>query len=122
MKTDLDPTQVEGAADSPYEVPNVLVDYHMAPAGVPVLWWRSVGHSFTAFAKEGFIDELAHAAGADPYRYRRQLLASIHASRQSLTWLQKSRVGVSHLCLGDIGESQSTSPLEVLLPRLQRFL
>jgi isoquinoline 1-oxidoreductase beta subunit len=74
MKNDLDPTQVEGAADSPYEIPHVFVDYHMAPPGVPVLWWRSVGHSFTSFTKEGFIDELAHAAGADPYRYRRQLL------------------------------------------------
>jgi isoquinoline 1-oxidoreductase beta subunit len=84
MKSDLDPTQVEGAADSPYEIPHVLVDYHMAPAGVPVLWWRSVGHSFTAFAKEGFIDELAHAAGADPYRYRRQLLAKHPRQRAAL--------------------------------------
>lgn len=75
MKNDLDPTQVEGAADSPYEIPHMLVDYHMAPAGVPVLWWRSVGHSFTAFIKEGFIDELAHAAKNDPYRFRRQLLS-----------------------------------------------
>lgn len=74
MKGDLDPTQVEGAVDSPYEIPHVRVDYHMAPAGVPVLWWRSVGHSFTAFAKEGFIDELAHAAGGDVYHFRRKLL------------------------------------------------
>jgi isoquinoline 1-oxidoreductase subunit beta len=75
LKEGLDPTQVEGAADSPYEIPNFLVDYHMAPPGVPVLWWRSVGHTFTAFVKEGFIDELANAAGKDPYQYRRQLLA-----------------------------------------------
>jgi isoquinoline 1-oxidoreductase beta subunit len=92
MKTDLDPTQVEGAADSPYEVPNVLVDYCMAPAGVPVLWWRSVGHSFTAFAKEGFIDELAHAAGADPYRYRRQLLAR-HPRQQAVLDLAAEKAG-----------------------------
>ena len=92
MKTDLDPTQVEGAADSPYEVPNVLVDYHMAPAGVPVLWWRSVGHSFTAFAKEGFIDELAHAAGADPYRYRRRLLAK-HPRQQAVLDLAAEKSG-----------------------------
>ena len=53
----------------------MLVDYHMAPVGVPVLWWRSVGHSFTAFIKEGFIDELAYAAKIDSYRFRRQLLS-----------------------------------------------
>ena len=75
VKNGVDDTSVEGAADSPYEVPNVLCDYHMAPAGVPVLWWRSVGHSATAFVKESFVDELAHAAGKDPYRYRRQLLS-----------------------------------------------
>ena len=46
----------------------------MAPGGVPTLWWRSVGSSHTAFAVEGFIDELAKAAGKDPYQYRRMLL------------------------------------------------
>ena len=76
VKDGVDQTQVEGAADSPYAIPNVLVEYHMAPAGVPVLWWRSVGHSFTAFVKECFIDELAHSAGKDPYLYRRLLLAN----------------------------------------------
>lgn len=71
----LDPSQTEGAADSPYAIPNQRVDYVMAPAGVPVLWWRAVGHSFTGFVKECFIDELAHAAGRDPFDYRRELLA-----------------------------------------------
>jgi isoquinoline 1-oxidoreductase beta subunit len=74
IKDGIDDTSVEGAYDSPYEIPNLLVDSHMAPQGVPVLWWRSVGHSHTAFVKEGFIDELAHMAGKDPYQYRRQLL------------------------------------------------
>ena len=50
------------------------VDWHIAPAGVPTLWWRSVGHSHTAFATESFIDELAHKAGQDPFKYRIQLL------------------------------------------------
>ena len=75
IRNGVDDTSVEGAADSPYEVPNFLCDYHMAPAGVPVLWWRSVGHSATAFVKESFIDELAHAAGKNPYGYRRQILS-----------------------------------------------
>lgn len=92
LKDDLDPTQVEGAADSPYEIPNCLVDYHMAPSGVPVLWWRSVGHSFTAFAKEGFIDELARAANADPYHYRRRLLGK-HPRQQAVLDLVAEKAG-----------------------------
>jgi isoquinoline 1-oxidoreductase beta subunit len=74
MKDNLDPSLVEGASDLAYDIPNLLVDCHVAPPGVPVLWWRSVGHSFTAFVKECFIDELAHASGKDPYEYRRTLL------------------------------------------------
>jgi len=42
---------------------------------VPVLWWRVVGSSHTAYAVEAFIDEVAEAAGQDPYRFRRALLA-----------------------------------------------
>ena len=42
-----------------------------AETGIPVLWWRSVGHSHTAFAMESLVDELAHAAGKDPVEYRR---------------------------------------------------
>ncbi len=89
MKGDVDLTQVEGAADSPYEVANFLCDYHMAPPGVPVLWWRSVGHSVTAFVKESFIDELAHAAGKDPYQYRRALLSKHPRQRAVLDLVAK---------------------------------
>ena len=71
----IDPTSVEGAADMPYEIPNILVDLHSPKIGVPVQWWRSVGHSHTAFVVESFMDELAHAAGQDPYEFRRKLLA-----------------------------------------------
>jgi isoquinoline 1-oxidoreductase beta subunit len=42
---------------------------------IPVLWWRSVGHSHTAFVMESMIDELARTAGIDPLEYRRRLLA-----------------------------------------------
>ena len=75
FKNGVDDTAVEGASDFPYEIPNLLVDWQQAPAGVPTLWWRSVGHSHTGFAVESFIDELAHAAGQDPFEYRRGLLA-----------------------------------------------
>jgi isoquinoline 1-oxidoreductase beta subunit len=89
MKGDVDLTQVEGAADAPYAVPNFLCDYHMAPPGVPVLWWRSVGHSVTAFVVEGFMDELAHTAGKDPYRYRRTLLSKHPRQRAVLDLVAK---------------------------------
>jgi len=62
--------------DMPYGVPNYLVDFAMRNTHVPVGVWRSVNHSQNAFFKEGFVDEMAFAAGADPYLFRRKLLAS----------------------------------------------
>jgi isoquinoline 1-oxidoreductase beta subunit len=76
IKDGVDPTAVEGASDSPYVtgIANHRVDLHTTDPGVPVLWWRSVGHSHTAFAVESFVDELAHAAKRDPLEFRRALL------------------------------------------------
>ena len=76
VKDGIDPTSVEGAADSPYlkETPNHRLDLHSPRTGIPVLWWRSVGNSHTAFVMETLIDELAQAAGKDPVEYRRILL------------------------------------------------
>ena len=71
---DYDPASVEGVDDLPYAIPNVAVESHQAEINVPVQWWRSVGHSHTAFAVECFIDELAALAGKDPYQFRRALL------------------------------------------------
>jgi len=76
VKDGVDGSSVEGAADMPYDIPNVLVDLHSPKIGIPVQWWRSVGHSHTAFVVESFIDELAYAAGEDPYEFRRRLLAN----------------------------------------------
>ncbi|MBI5583358.1 MAG: xanthine dehydrogenase family protein molybdopterin-binding subunit [Deltaproteobacteria bacterium] len=73
-KEGIDATSVEGAADLPYAIPNLLVSLHSPTLGVPVLWWRSVGHSHTAFVVESFLDEVAHAGGQDPYELRRRLL------------------------------------------------
>ena len=75
VKDGIDDTSVEGAANTPYAIPNLQVELHSPRNAVPVLWWRSVGHSHTAFVMESFLDELAHAAGQDPYQYRRRLLA-----------------------------------------------
>ena len=74
VKNGIDDASVEGAADTPYAIPNLQVELHSPKNAVPVLWWRSVGHSHTAFVMEGFLDELAHAAGKDPCQYRRKLL------------------------------------------------
>jgi len=70
----IDPAAVEGARNHPYDIPNILVEWKEKDAGVPVGFWRSVGSSQNAFITESFIDELAHAAGKDPYEYRRALL------------------------------------------------
>ncbi|HEX5962272.1 MAG TPA: xanthine dehydrogenase family protein molybdopterin-binding subunit [Gemmatimonadales bacterium] len=76
VKNGIDATTVEGIADSAYlkAVPNHRVDLHSAKLSIPVLWWRSVGHSHNAFVMESLIDELAKAAGKDPLEYRRALL------------------------------------------------
>jgi isoquinoline 1-oxidoreductase beta subunit len=74
MKGGYDPASVEGVDDLPYEIPNLTVESHQAEIGVPVQWLRSVGHSHTAFATECFMDELAGAAGKNPYQFRRALL------------------------------------------------
>lgn len=76
VKDGIDMTSVEGVADSPYvkSVADHRVDLHSPKNGVPVLWWRSVGHSHTAFVMETLIDELAHVAGKDPLVYRRDFL------------------------------------------------
>jgi isoquinoline 1-oxidoreductase beta subunit len=76
VKNGIDGTTVEGASDTPYALPAYRFEVHNAREGVPVLWWRSVGHTHTAQAMEVFIDELAHAAGVDPLAYRLSLLAS----------------------------------------------
>ena len=69
-----DPASVEGVDDLPYAIPNLGVEYHQAEVNVPVQWWRSVGHTHTAFATECFIDELAALARKDPYQFRRPML------------------------------------------------
>lgn len=76
IKDGVDATSVEGVADSPYlkSIAHHKVELHSPQSAVPVLWWRSVGHSHTAFVMESLMDELAHAAGRDPLSYRRVLL------------------------------------------------
>jgi isoquinoline 1-oxidoreductase beta subunit len=74
IKDGIDGTSVEGAANLPYAVPNMSVELSTTETGVPVLWWRVVGSSHTAYATEAFIDEIAHAAGKDPFAFRQAML------------------------------------------------
>src|SRR5574343_1592514 len=75
VKDGIDHVSVEGAANLPYAIPNLKVDLHTpTDIGVPVLWWRSVGSSHTAFSTEAFLDQVAAAAGKDPLALRLELL------------------------------------------------
>ncbi len=70
----VDVTSVEGASTLPYMIPNLQVELHSPKNVVPVQWWRSVGHSHTAFVVETMIDEMAHLANKDPVAYRLDIL------------------------------------------------
>jgi isoquinoline 1-oxidoreductase subunit beta len=95
VKNGIDATSVEGVADSAYlkSVPNHRVDLHSPKLRIPVLWWRSVGHTHNAFVMESSIDEMAQAAGKDPVEYRRALLkghsrhlAALNLAAEKATW------------------------------------
>ncbi|HEY2546057.1 MAG TPA: xanthine dehydrogenase family protein molybdopterin-binding subunit [Candidatus Acidoferrum sp.] len=101
IKDGIDSASVEGAADLLYGMPNLQVDLHTPKIGVPVQWWRSVGHSHTGFSVEAFFDEVAHAGGKDPYELRRKLLANqprmkavLELAAQKANWGSKLPPGV----------------------------
>jgi isoquinoline 1-oxidoreductase beta subunit len=102
VKNGVDETAVEGVADMAYKIPNFQVSAHHPTPNVPVLWWRSVGHTHTAFVVETLIDELAARAKIDPIVYRRRLLNSeaekLHRAldlmdEKSATWRTKLPAG-----------------------------
>jgi isoquinoline 1-oxidoreductase subunit beta len=70
----VDPQAVASIFDIPHAIPNIRVEYAQRNAHVPVGFWRTVGHSQNPFVRECFMDELAVAAGKDPYEFRRALL------------------------------------------------
>ena len=76
VKDGIDQVSVEGAANLPYAIPNMKVDLHTPKdIPVPVLWWRSVGSSHTAYSTETFLDQVAAAMGTDPVALRLALLS-----------------------------------------------
>ena len=73
----IDRTFISGLGEEmPYAIPNYRLDYVVRPTPVPLGVWRAINYTQNAFYKECFIDEMAHAAGIDPYLYRRRLLTN----------------------------------------------
>jgi isoquinoline 1-oxidoreductase beta subunit len=98
----VDKTFVSGLGEEmPYEVPNYLVDCVICNTPVPVGPWRGINYTQNAFYRESFVDEMAHAAEADPYQYRRRLLrnrpqslAVLRAAAEKADWAAPPRAGV----------------------------
>jgi isoquinoline 1-oxidoreductase beta subunit len=93
VKEGIDHTSVEGVANLSYEVPNLQVELHTPQdIVVPVQWWRSVGHTHTAYAAETLIDQAATTAGKDPYEYRHALLGK-HPRHRGVLELAARKAG-----------------------------
>ncbi len=93
IKDGIDAVSVEGAANLPYAIPNLKVDLHTpTDIQVPVLWWRSVGSTHTAFSTETFIDQVASVMGKDPVALRLELLAA-HPRHSAVLKLAAEKAG-----------------------------
>jgi isoquinoline 1-oxidoreductase subunit beta len=100
-----DKTTAEGLFDLPYDFAHQHMSHSATQMGVPVGYWRSVGHSHNAFFSESFVDELAHATQTDPLAFRRQHLTGEHAKRhlavlnlaaEKASWGKKLPEGHAH--------------------------
>ena len=101
LKDGIDPQAVASYADQPYSIPNVRIEYAQRNPHVPVGFWRTVGHSQNPYMRECFVDELASAAGKDPYEYRLALLGKapkelgvLEATARAAGWGKPLRAGV----------------------------
>jgi len=134
IKNGVDQTVVEGTADTSYSIPNFHVSAHHPTVNVPVLWWRSVGNTHTAFVMETLVDELATRARVDPITYRRKLLkADAKKLRRALdlmdeksaAWRAKLPRGhalgvASHECFGTAVACAVEVSIENKRPRIHR--
>lgn len=92
-KNGVDNASVEGANNIPYAIPNVKVDLTtVLDNQVPVLWWRAVGSTHTAYVVETFLDEIAEAAGKDPVQMRLDMLKS-HPRHAGVLQLAAEKAG-----------------------------
>ena len=100
IKDGVDPINTRSFRDNPYTVPNFLNEYAMRNPHVPPGFWRAVAHTNNPFYRECFIDELAHAAGKDPYQFRRPFLqgtkdlAVLDAVADAIGWGEPPEKGV----------------------------
>ncbi|RZT36782.1 xanthine dehydrogenase family protein molybdopterin-binding subunit [Cupriavidus agavae] len=97
-----DETMLEALYDCVYRVPNLKVDMIDVKQPIPVSFMRSVGSTSSVFMLESFVNEMADAAGIDPYRYRRALLAhnplavrTLDAAARAANWDRKPAPGVT---------------------------
>jgi isoquinoline 1-oxidoreductase subunit beta len=74
LKDGVDHYSVEGAATTPYAIPNLRIELHTTKTAVPVLWWRGVGFSHASYVTETLLDRVAAAGGKDPLAMRKSLL------------------------------------------------
>lgn len=121
--SDRDTTAFEGVDSLPYELPHLAVDFIPLEPGIRATFWRSVGHSHTAFATESFIDELAHAAKQDPYEFRRGLLMKEHRHRwvlelaaEKIGWTTPAPEGIGRgIAVHSSFESYAAAAVEVAI-------
>jgi isoquinoline 1-oxidoreductase subunit beta len=129
-----DRTTAEGLFDLPYAVPNQHVEHVATHSGVPIGYWRSVGHSHNAFFAESFMDELAMQTGQDPLEFRRRLLASeprylavLDLAAQKAGWGNKLPPGRArgvalHESFGSVVVQVAEVSAEGGLPRVHRVV
>lgn len=134
MPTLPDKSQIEGAHDLPYAIPNQSVEQVLCPSVLPVGYWRSVGHSYNAFFTECFLDEVAQALGRDPLALREELLqgrprhlAVLRAAAQQAGWGQAPAAGRArglalHECFGAICAQVAEVSLQNGRPRVHRIV
>jgi isoquinoline 1-oxidoreductase beta subunit len=75
VRNGLDTSMIQGIVDTPYAITDLAIEAHNAKSPLPVIWWRSVGHSHTGYVMETMMDEVAHATATDPVKLRLDLLA-----------------------------------------------
>jgi isoquinoline 1-oxidoreductase subunit beta len=134
IQNGVDVTSVEGVAHTVYGIPDRRVELTTTKIGVPVLWWRSVGHTHTAYAMETALDEIATATGKDPVALRRELLAGkprhlgvLELVAQRAKWGEKPAEGVFRgvavhesfgTVVGMVAEIRMTSATEFKVERV----
>ncbi len=121
IKNGVDTIGVRGFADAPYAFPNIRMEYAMRNSHVPPGPWRAVAHTQNPFFRECFIDELALAAGQDPYQFRRKLLEKapkdlgiLDAVAKAATWDKPLPAGVHRgIAVQDAYGSYTAAVIEV---------